>query len=79
MTELSADSREKAREHFGFFDRDDNGYIDFDEFSELLNVIADEVTTKRAAEGFSMVDVDSDGRVSFDEFMTWWETVWYEF
>ncbi len=79
MSELSAASREKAREQFAFFDRDDNGYIDFDEFSELLHVIAEEVTTKRAAEGFSMVDVDSDGRVSFEEFISWWETVWYEF
>lgn len=79
MTDLSHESREKARSQFAFFDRDGNGYIDFDEFNELLSVIAENVTTKRAAEGFSMVDTDSDGRVSFDEFMTWWETRWYEF
>lgn len=79
MQELSADRRADARKHFDFFDRDNNGSIDFEEFRDLLQVISTNVSTQQAAEGFSMVDVDSDGRVSFDEFIVWWETVWYEF
>lgn len=79
MNELSADARAEARKNFAFFDSDNNGYIDFEEFSEVLNVISSNVSTQQAAEGFSMVDTDSDGQVSFDEFITWWQTAWYEF
>lgn len=79
MQELDAKAYEEARKNFDFFDNDKNGHIDFDEFKDILTVIATGVTTKKAAEGFSMVDSDSDGQVSFEEFIAWWQTVWYEF
>ncbi|MEM7277456.1 MAG: EF-hand domain-containing protein [Pseudomonadota bacterium] len=79
MAKLSEEALASARKQFQFFDEDNNGYISFDEFEELLNTITSNVSTSQAAEGFSMVDTDSDGRVSFDEFITWWQTAWYEF
>lgn len=79
MNALTDEALDAARQNFEFFDQDQNGYIDFTEFHDLLKVIAGEVTTQQAAEGFSMVDTDSDGRVSFEEFISWWQTAWYEF
>ena len=79
MTDLSDEDRAHARKQFDFFDEDGNGFIDFDEFADLLKVIAGDVNARQIGRGFSMVDTDSDGQVSFDEFMTWWETAWYEF
>ena len=79
MQDLPADKREKIREHFDFFDEDQNDNIDFDEFANLLRIISPDSSTQQAAEGFSIIDTNSDGFIDFDEFMEWWETVWYEY
>ncbi|MBT8143762.1 MAG: EF-hand domain-containing protein [Gammaproteobacteria bacterium] len=79
MVESSDDKLKEIRENFEYFDKRGKGYINFDEFSELLAVISPESTTKERAEGFSMIDTNSDGHVDFEEFITWWKTAWYEF
>ena len=79
MRELDEAQVESIRENFKFFDRDNNGKIDFKEFQELLRTISPESRTQQAAEGFSIIDVNSDGFIQFDEFIAWWNTVWWEF
>lgn len=79
MKELSDEKARDVRESFEYFDRDRNGFIDFDEFSELLRVISPESTVQQAAEGFSIIDTDSDGHIGLEEFIAWWRTTWWEY
>ena len=67
------------RESFEFFDRDNNGLIDFDEFRSLLKTVNPDASISQAAEGFSMTDTNSDGYVDLDEFIAWWRSNWWEY
>ena len=79
MKELSEQKAREVRESFVYFDRDHNGFIVFDEFTELLRVISPESTVQQAAEGFSIIDTDSDGHIGLEEFIAWWRTTWWEY
>ncbi|MDH3587789.1 MAG: EF-hand domain-containing protein [Gammaproteobacteria bacterium] len=79
MTKLPDLKAREIRESFEYFDRDQNGYIDFDEFTELLKVISPESTVQQAAEGFSIIDTNADGHVDLEEFIEWWRTTWWEY
>jgi Ca2+-binding EF-hand superfamily protein len=79
MKELPDQKAREVRESFEYFDRDHNGFIDFDEFSELLRVISPESTVQQSAEGFSIIDTDSDGYIGLEEFIAWWRTTWWEY
>jgi Ca2+-binding EF-hand superfamily protein len=70
---------EEIRSNFEFFDRDNNGLIDFDEFRAVLKTVNPEITISQAAEGFSITDTNSDGYVDLDEFITWWRGNWWEY
>jgi hypothetical protein len=79
---LAAEFEKKVaeiRESFDFFDRDNNGLIDFDEFRSLLKTVNPDATVSQAAEGFSMTDTNSDGYVDIDEFIAWWQSNWWEY
>ena len=79
MASLPDQKAREIRESFEYFDRDQNGYIDFNEFTELLKVISPESTVQQAAEGFSIIDTNSDGHVDLEEFIEWWKTTWWEY
>ena len=82
MTETKQISQEKLaeiKENFDFFDRDNNGEIDLDEFTKLLKIISPSSTVDQAASGFSIVDENDDGHIDFDEFIEWWQTCWWEY
>ncbi|MEM7081453.1 MAG: EF-hand domain-containing protein [Pseudomonadota bacterium] len=79
MDKLSQESIEDVRQHFGFFDRDGNGFIDVKEFIKLLQTISPSATEEQAVKGFDIVDENQDGLIEFDEFLEWWRSVWYEF
>lgn len=79
MKTLPEEKLREIRKNFEYFDHGKKGYINFEEFSELLQVISPESTTRQAAEGFSMIDTNSDGHVDLDEFVEWWQTTWWEF
>ncbi len=76
---LSSEQLEKIREDFAFFDRDQNGRIDEDEFFELLKVLSPKMKAHQAKEGFSLIDKNGDGAVDFDEFLEWWQNSWWEY
>jgi hypothetical protein len=81
-TSLDAKLTEKIAEirgSFEFFDKDNNGLIDFEEFRSLLRTVNPEATTSQAAEGFSMTDTNCDGYVDLDEFVAWWQATWWEY
>ncbi|WMS88025.1 EF-hand domain-containing protein [Pleionea litopenaei] len=82
MTEvrkLPDDKITEIRAHFDFFDRDKNGEIDLEEFTELLRVLSPKSSKQQAESGFSFIDENSDGHIDFDEFLIWWETCWWEY
>ena len=79
MQQLSHESIQEIREHFSFFDRDGNGSIDVEEFTELLKVISPDTSEAQAITGFELVDENNDSLIEFEEFLGWWQTVWYEF
>lgn len=66
------DRTEEWREYFAKCDANDDGRIQFDEFSELLRNIGADTSVEEARIGFEALDTDKDGGISFDEFVTWW-------
>lgn len=76
---LTEQQIEKIREDFLFFDKDNNGCIDEQEFFELLKVLSPKVKEHQAREGFAIIDENNDGTVDFDEFLSWWQNSWWEY
>lgn len=79
MKPLSEQRIDEIKEHFNFFDRDNNGRIDVDEFGELLQVLSPDAGDEQIHKGFSLVDTDGSGYIEFDEFLSWWKTCWWEY
>lgn len=67
------DSQE-LRELFDFFDVDQNGIIDIDEFKRLLGALGAGMSDEEAAIGFETIDADGNGTIEFDEFRNWWQS-----
>lgn len=79
MKALNDKQIEGIKNHFRFFDRDNNGAIDVEEFAELLRVLSPESTQVQAQKGFSLIDTDGSGYIEFDEFLEWWKSCWWEY
>jgi Ca2+-binding EF-hand superfamily protein len=59
-------------EDFEFADGDHDGYIDFAEFTALLDGLGAEMSGPDLRIGFQEIDADRDGRISQPEFVAWW-------
>ena len=58
---------------FEAFDRDGNGYVDFEEMKIMASQLgAPFKSDKEAMTTFKAMDVDKNGRVNEDEFVKWW-------
>ncbi|WP_223668895.1 EF-hand domain-containing protein [Kangiella shandongensis] len=79
MEALTDKQLEEIQNHFKFFDRDNNGRIDLEEFAELLAVLSPDSNPEQAKEGFSLIDTNGSGYIEFDEFLSWWKTCWWEY
>ncbi len=77
MKDLDEKSREEMYRHFEFFDDDNNGVIDLDEFTDMLKIIGISESPAIAREHFAKVDTNGNGQVSFEEFIAWWRAGWY--
>lgn len=77
--EIPSQQLAEIKENFKFFDRDNNGEIDQEEFTKLLQVISPNSTAEQGAEGFAIVDENEDGHIDLDEFIDWWQTCWWEY
>ncbi|MEL6177737.1 MAG: EF-hand domain-containing protein [Myxococcota bacterium] len=69
---MDHDELDELKEIFAHFDRDDNGVIDAEEFSQLLDALGAEMSDEEIAIGLSIVDANGNGQVEFDEFIAWW-------
>ena len=62
-------------EHFAQVDADGDRRIDFAEFSQLVENLADddeELSQEERRIGFQEIDSDRDGVIDFHEFVAWW-------
>lgn len=69
---MSDIAEDELRETFDHFDTDDNGTIDFAEFTSLMDALGSEMTDEEMEIGFEEIDEDQDGYIEFEEFLTWW-------
>ncbi|WP_144395224.1 EF-hand domain-containing protein [Pleionea sediminis] len=79
LKKLPVEKLDEVKKNFAFFDRDNNGEIDLEEFTELLKVLSPKSTKEQAEKGFEFIDENNDGHIDFDEFLVWWESCWWEF
>ncbi len=64
--------RQEVRETFDHFDEDDNGYIDREEFAEIMQALGTDMSEAELNIGFDSVDTNHNGEIDFDEFYAWW-------
>jgi len=70
---------DEIRKNFDFFDKDNNGMINIDEFVELLKVIEPTSNKKQAKKGFELIDNDGNEYIDFNEFIKWWQSYWWQY
>ncbi|HEU4624560.1 MAG TPA: EF-hand domain-containing protein [Steroidobacteraceae bacterium] len=63
---------ERLREDFEYFDRNDDGLMEFEEFQRFLQALDAGMSDEEARLGFSEIDTDRDGVIEFEEFLDWW-------
>ena len=79
MPKLTPEEITEIKDHFDFFDNDNSGLIDIDEFTQLLKVLAPSASKDNAIRGFATIDVDQNEQIDFDEFLEWWKMNWTVF
>lgn len=63
---------DELREAFDYNDRDNDGRIQMDEFSAMLDELEAGMTPTDIEIGFKDIDTNDDGLIDFDEFVAWW-------
>ncbi len=54
------------------YDADDNGYLDCDEFCQLLDELIKGMSQEDKEAAFDLMDSNHDGWIKFNEFVEWW-------
>jgi calmodulin len=62
----------RLREDFEYYDRNQDGLMQYEEFVRFLNAIDGEVSESECRIGFGEVDSDHDGVIELEEFLEWW-------
>lgn len=76
---LASEKIDEIIQHFADFDTDNNGFIDLEEFSQLIRILAPEADDEEIARGFKTIDSNNDHEIDCDEFVQWWKTNWFVF
>ena len=63
---------DELREAFDYNDRDNDGRIQLDEFSAMLDELEADMTPSDIEIGFKDIDTNDDGLIDFEEFVAWW-------
>eukprot|EP00558_Chaetoceros_sp_UNC1202_P012352 CAMPEP_0197240290 /NCGR_PEP_ID=MMETSP1429-20130617/6608_1 /TAXON_ID=49237 /ORGANISM="Chaetoceros sp., Strain UNC1202" /LENGTH=141 /DNA_ID=CAMNT_0042699897 /DNA_START=126 /DNA_END=554 /DNA_ORIENTATION=+ len=69
----SIQSRDEIRFLFHSFDRDRDGYLNSEEFRELLMAMGQNLEQNDFVAAMSAVDIDNKQMISYDDLETWWE------
>jgi len=73
MANLSKSDAE-LREIFDHFDRDKNGYLEYEEFLGILDTLGFDKDPDLRKLGFEIVDGNSNNRIAFEEFAAWFRS-----
>ncbi len=68
---MSDISTEELQENFDYFDSNNDGKLDLDEFASLMEALGALEPGEDAVLGFREIDSDRSGTVEFDEFSRW--------
>lgn len=72
-TKLSAATVTDIRALFESFDRDGNGYIDFEEMKSMAKILGSPFKSEdEAMTTFKRMDTDNNGKIYEEEFVRWW-------
>lgn len=63
---------------FSYYDSDSDGYLDANQFTNLLSYLGMEVDDRYALKAFNAIDRNGDRRIAFDEFNHWWTSGYIE-
>jgi len=63
---------QELREDFESADDDQDGYIDFAEFTGLMDGLGADMSGTELRIGFNEIDTNVDGRIGLQEFVAWW-------
>ena len=69
---MSKLDREEILSYFINYDNNNDGVLDFSEFSELISGLGLNVSEDKLKDGFNKVDTGNNNVINFDEFMAWW-------
>jgi calmodulin len=69
---LNAAEIARLREDFNYFDRNNDGLMEFEEFVRFLSAIGADMSRADCEAGFNEIDTDHDGVIDFEEFCDWW-------
>lgn len=72
QTTPDAEKRAELREDFEYFDENQDGRMEFDEFVHFLKGIDAQMSPHDCRVGFTEIDANRDGLIEFEEFMDWW-------
>ncbi|XP_037832970.1 troponin C, skeletal muscle isoform X1 [Kryptolebias marmoratus] len=68
-------SEEELSECFRIFDKNGDGFVDREEFGDILHMTGEQVTEEDIDEMFGESDTNKDGKIDFDEFLKMMENV----
>jgi calmodulin len=63
---------DELREAFDYNDRDNDGRLQLDEFSAMLDELESDMAGNEVEIGFKDIDTNDDGLIDFAEFVEWW-------
>ena len=66
------ESPRELRADFRAVDADEDGCINFAEFSTLMENLEAEMSAQELRIGFGEIDTNHDGRIDLHEFIAWW-------
>ncbi len=72
MPELADEESKELKSTFDKYDKNNNGCLDWDEFTCLIDELVGEMTLEEKSVAFHLVDSDHNGWINFEEFVTWW-------
>ena len=58
--------------YFTNFDNNNNGVLEFSEFSELISSLGLNMNYEQLKDGFDKIDTGNNNVINFEEFMVWW-------
>lgn len=72
QTTANVEKRAELLEDFEYFDENQDGRMQFDEFVHFLKGIDAQMSAHDCRVGFTAIDANRDGLIEFEEFMEWW-------